>query len=89
MSDANFFPFMPNVKDEPRLWLARFLPSRKSASHRRWLYRLVRRYVWFLRDAQWLAWAFGYKFVALYLLNFFLVCETSFTDKLNISNLHF
>jgi len=33
---------LPNVTDEPRLWLARRLRSRWRDSHRRWIWRLVR-----------------------------------------------
>ena len=36
---------VPNVKDEPRLWLARLLRSRRRDRHGRWLWRLVRRLV--------------------------------------------
>src|SRR5437773_1119420 len=34
--------FPANVKDEPRLWLARLLRSRRRDGHGRWLWRLVR-----------------------------------------------
>src|SRR5262249_54985368 len=32
---------LPNVQDEPRLWLARLLRSRRRDGHGRWLWRLV------------------------------------------------
>src|SRR5438552_18365745 len=38
---------LPNVKDEPRLWLARLLRSRRRDSHGRWLWRLVRPLTYF------------------------------------------
>src|ERR1041385_8926415 len=41
-SAAGSFMTLPNVKDEPRLWLARLLRSRRRDRHGRWLWRLVR-----------------------------------------------
>src|SRR5215467_2577424 len=37
--------YLANVQDEPRLWVARLLRSRRRDSHGRWLWRLVRPFV--------------------------------------------